>query len=100
MGDRFDCGSDLLLELEGQPIRGMLRELDLAYSGTPMEHILPLMLIADVFGDGKGIEESLSDMVEMTRCVFRKICRVRTPKRRKTTYRTIRRDCAKRNRHK
>ena len=100
MGDRLDCGSDLLLELDGQPIRGMLRELDLAYSGTPMEHILPLMLIADVFGGGKSVEESLSDMVKMTRFVFRKICRVRTPKRRRTTYKTIRRDCAKRNRDK
>lgn len=100
MGDRLDCGSDLLLELDGQPIRGMLRELDLAYSGTPMERILPLMLIADVFGGGKSVEESLSDMVKMTRYVFRKICRVRTPKRRRTTYKTIRRDCAKRNRHK
>ena len=100
MGDRLDYGSDLLLELDGQPISGMLRELDLAYSGTPMEHILPLMLIADVFGDGKSVEESLSDMVKMTRCVFCKICRVRTPKRRRTTYKTIRRDCAKRNRHK
>jgi hypothetical protein len=80
MGDRLDYGSDLLLELDGRPIRGMLRELDLAYKGTPMEHILPLMLIADVFGDGKSVEESLSDMVKMTRYVFRKICRVRTPK--------------------
>ena len=80
--------------------RRMLAELDLAYKGTPMEHILPLMLIADVFGEGKSVEESLSDMVKMTRYVFRKICRVRTPKRRRTTYKTIRRDCAKRNRHK
>jgi hypothetical protein len=100
MGDRLDCGSDLLLELDGQPIRGMLRELDLAYKGTPMEHILPLMLIADVFGGGKSVGESLSDMVKMTRSVFRKICRVQTPKRRKTTYKTIRRNCAKRNRGK
>ena len=100
MGDRFDYGSDLLLELDGQPISGMLRELDLAYRGTPMEHIFPLILVADVFGDGKSVEESLSDMVKMTRSVFRKSCRVRTPKRRETTYKTIRRDCAKRNRHK
>lgn len=91
---------DKLSKFNGQPIRGMLHELDLSYKGTPMEHILPLILIADVFGGGKSVEESLSDMVKMTRCVFRKICRVRTPKRRRTTYKTIRRDCAKRNREK
>ena len=91
---------DKLLKSNGQSIRGILHELDLLYKGTPMEYILPLILMADVFGGGKSVEESLSDMVKMTRCVFRKICRVRTPKRRRTTYKTIRRDCAKRNRHK
>jgi hypothetical protein len=118
MGDRLYCGSDLLLEVDGQPFRGMLRELDLAYSGTPMEHILPLMLIADVFGDGKSVEESLSSMLRVApsgcqdsldallghrdacRCLFERIGKMVVGKRRKTTYRTIRRDCAKRNRHK
>lgn len=85
---------------DAKRFRRMLAELDLAYKGTPMEHILPLMLIADVFGDGKSVEESLSGMVKMTRCVFCKIRRAWTPKRRRTTYKTIRRDCAKRNRHK
>ena len=91
---------DMLSKFKGQPIRGMLNELDLSYKGTPMEHILPLILIADVFGGGKSVEESFSDMVKMTRCVFCKICRVRTQKRRWPNYKTIRRDCAKRNRHK
>ena len=91
---------DKLSKFKVQPICSMLHELDLAYKGTPMEHILPLILIADVFGGGKSVEESLSGMVKMTRCVFCKICRVRTPKRRRTTYKTIRRDCAKRNRDK
>jgi hypothetical protein len=112
------CGSDLLLEVDGQPFRGMLRELDLAYRGTPMEHILPLILVADVFGDGKSVEESLSSMLRVApsgcqdsvdallghrdacRCLFERIGKMVVGKRRKTTYRTIRRDCAKRNRHK
>lgn len=118
MGDRFDSGSDLLLELDGQPISGMLRELDLAYRGTPMEHILPLILVADVFGDGKSVEESLSGMLRVApsdcqdsvdallgrrdacRCLFERIGKMAVGKRRKTTYKTIRRNCAKRNRGK
>lgn len=106
---------DKLSKFNGQPIRGMLHELDLAYKGTPMEHILPLILVADVFGDGKSVEESLSSMLRVApqdsldallgrrdacRCLFERIEKMAVGKRRKTTYKTVRRDCAKRNKGK
>lgn len=70
-------------------------------AGTLLGDILPLFTISSIFTapDERAVYERISTIDKIMKEAFRKLKkRAKLPKKRKTTYKTIRRDCAKRNR--
>lgn len=70
-------------------------------TGTLLGDILPLFTISSIFTapDEHIIYERISLINKVMRDTFHKLRkRVKLPKKRKTTFKTIRKDCAKRNR--
>lgn len=71
------------------------------HKGTMFEHILPLFIIPTLLTetDMSKVLERLETINKVLRESLRKLRkRVKLPKKRKTTYKTIRKNCAKRNR--
>lgn len=71
------------------------------HKGTMLGHILPLFIMPALLTetDMSKILERLEIINKVLKESLRKLRkRVKLPKKRKTTYKTIRRDCAKRNR--
>ena len=112
MKDRYDISVDM-----GEGKKRLLDELDpmahdlgveygeLSFSAEVSEHSLDIPRV--LFGlseefnaQGVAFNALLKTYNEMAEWVERFCSLARKGKRRKTTYKTIRRDCAKRNRHK
>lgn len=71
------------------------------HKGTMLGHILPLFIMPALLTetDVSKVLERLEIINKVLKESLRKLRkRVKLPKKRKTTYKTIRRDCAKRNR--
>ena len=71
------------------------------HKGTMLGHILPLFIMPTLLTetDMSKVLERLETINKVLKESLRKLRkRVKLPKKRKTTYKTIRRDCAKRNR--
>lgn len=71
------------------------------HKGTIFEHILPLFIMPTLLTETDMsivLErlETINKVLKDSLCKLRK--RVKLPKKRKTTYKTIRKNCAKRNR--
>lgn len=68
-------------------------------NGTLLGDILPLFTISTIFtaADERTVYERINTINKVFRESLRKLKRVKPPKKRKTTYKTICKNCAKRN---